>query len=536
MKTMGDMIQALRQSGLLARIVKSSGTAEETWLQKLTYDSREVSEGTFFICKGSTFQREYLGEAVQKGCTAYLIDQRVYENEAASYTQMIEEALASRQNKIAECSVTGLIVTDIRRAMAVTAAVFYRYDPGRPMVTGITGTKGKTSTAWYLKAMLDLWQIEQGGKETGLISTIETFDGSSHVESVMTTPEAPVIHKILANAGQNRLSHLTMEVSSQALKYQRVYGMKFQVGVFLNISEDHISPQEHKDFEDYFSSKLSILRQSQTACVNLDCEQAERILKAAHKAGRILTFGKHPNAQIRYSDVRIEEYKAKQGGRISFLVSCDQFTERFSLAMCGRFNVENAVAAIAAASVYGVPVHCMKQALAETTVPGRMENFVSRDGKICAVVDFAHNRLSFEKLFDAAFTEYHAYKRIITVFGCPGGKALNRRRELGIIAGLFSDQVCITSDSPGCECQETIANEIKGYVEMTGCGSCCIPERKNAVAKAIELGTQYGERTLILVLGRGNENFQKIGKQICAYPKDAELVKAALAAYDRKRA
>ena len=534
MKTTEEMIQVLQQQGLLRNIVRTGKKYEVELLQNLTYDSREVTKGTLFICKGQAFRKAYLEEAIEKGCTAYLIAEEVQKQlEFLGKTCVCcESDLESGMKKIkgtadVQRNVTGLIVTDIRKAMAAVSAAFYDYCPGSPKVTGITGTKGKTTTAWYLKAMLDLWQREQEGRETGLISTVENFDGCRHQESEMTTPEAPVIHRILANAREMGLSHVTMEVSSQALKYKRVRGMTFQVGVFLNISEDHISPQEHTDFEDYFSAKLSMLRQTEVTCVNLDCDYTEQILKAARKAGQVLTFGKHKEADIRYSDVRMEQVGVAER-RLFFNVTCDRFTERFSLAMHGRFNIENAVAAIAAAYVYGVPVQCMKQALAETTVPGRMESFTSRDGKICALVDFAHNRLSFEKLFDAAFSEYSEYGNIVTVFGCPGGKALNRRRELGIIAGLFSDYVCITSDSPGMECQEKIEEEIKSYVELTGCPCCCVSEREEAVRQAVRIGVESGEPTLILVVGRGSERFQKFGRQSYAYPMDASLVERAI--------
>ena len=477
---------------------------EDPEVKWLTCDSRTVVPGTLFICKGAAFRPEYLLQAVEQGCVAYISEQKM---------------------KV-EGTVRGLVVTDIRKAMAVVSAAFFGYQPGNPILTGITGTKGKTTTAWYLKAMLDAWEKEKGGRETGLISTVENYDGKKHEDAVMTTPEAPVIHEMLASARENQVSYLTMEVYSQALKYRRVKELRFQVGIFLNISEDHISPVEHEDFEDYFSAKLSIFRQTETACINLDSDYREQIQIAAQRAGRVVTFGKDSRADIRCSAVRIEK------GRISFRVTCDRFPQRFYLGMRGRFNVENAMAAIAAAYVYGVPVSCMKQALEETKVPGRMETFYSRDGKICGVVDFAHNRLSFEKLFDAACREYGEYGRIITVFGCPGGKALNRRRELGILAGRFSDFVCITSDDPGMECQEEIAGEVKRYVELTGCPCKSIADRKEAIRYAVELARESREKTLILALGRGSEKFQKIGRRAYACPTDSQMMREQLSAGD----
>ena len=161
---------------------------------------------------------------------------------------------------------------------------------------------------------------------------------------------------------------------------------------------------------------------------------------------------------------------------------------------------------------------------------------MSRDEKICGIVDFAHNRLSFEKLFDAAFQEYADYRKIITVFGCPGGKALNRRRELGIIAGLFSDEVILTTDDPGMEDPAGICEEIRGYVDMTGCSCHLVTDRKKAVEQAVALAEEDPKnRTLILLLGRGSEKFQQIGGHSVAAPTDAELMAEALRAYDASR-
>lgn len=506
MKTIGEIEAALCSRSLLKYVAGNRKSDRE--MKWLTCDSRKVSEGTVFICKGAAFRNEYLQEAADRGCIAYISERQI-----------------STRGEL-----TGFIVSDIRKAMAAASAVFFGYHPGHPYLTGITGTKGKTTTAWYLKAMLDDWERGQNGKETGLISTIENYDGKRREEAVMTTPEAPILHELLANAEEEGLRYMTMEVSSQALKYKRVKELRFQVGIFLNISEDHISPREHEDFEDYFSAKLSMFRQTDTACVNLDSDYAQRILKSARKAQNIVTFGRHEDADLRCSDIQIED------GVISFRVTCDRFSEQFSMGMRGSFNIENAMAAIAAAYVYGVPVSCMKQALLRTRVPGRMETFVSQDDKICGIVDFAHNRLSFEKMFDAAFQEYSSYKKIITVFGCPGGKALNRRRELGIIAGLFSDYVYITLDDPGMECPKEIAAQVRSYVEMTGCPSSSIEAREEAIREAVKMAACSQEKTLILILGRGSEKYQQVGGKLLRCPMDSCLVEREIGRYNNRMA
>lgn len=498
MLTANDVEKILKESNQLCSV--TGNINDDQIVQWLTCDSRAVVPGTVFICKGAGFQEKYLLEAAARGCIDYISE--------IPYRSVP--------------SVSGWIVRDIREAMAILSAAFFEYEPNHPILTGVTGTKGKTTTVWYLKAMLDCWQMGQQHPETGLISTVANYDGVHREQAVMTTPEAPSLHEMLSTAKKNGLSHVTMEVSSQALKYCRVRKLKFRVGVFLNISEDHISPLEHENFEDYFCSKLSLFCQSEIACVNLDSDYADRILKAAGASDKIITFGKHPDADLRCSAVRREH------GSITFHAACDCFEEDFSLKMQGAFNVENAMAAIAAGYALGIPVSCMKQALAFTTVPGRMETFFSADRHVCGIVDFAHNRLSFEKLYHAVYREYPSYTRIITVFGCPGGKALNRRKELGTLAGSFSDFVCITSDSPGTEDPEEIASEVRQYVEQTGCSALCVPERREAIRASVDMAFRQKERTLVLVLGRGSESFQKIGKQVCPYPTDACLLKEAL--------
>lgn len=503
MITTYEIEKLLKEKELLCRAERNIKPAEIKWV---TCDSRKVVPGTLFICKGAQFRPEYLLEAIKCGCVAYVSEVR----------------------RVTPPSVRGFVVNDIRKAMAEISAAFFEYRPDGLKMTGITGTKGKTTTAWYLKAMLDRWQKEEGKPETALVSSVMNFDGFHRTDAVMTTPEAPTLHEMIAKARVAGSGYMTVETSSQALKYGRVYGLQFEIGIFLNISEDHISPAEHQDFEDYFASKLSIFSQCKTACVNLDCAHAERIMEAAGRTKRVVTFGQHPQADFRYDQIRMKE------DMLSFRVISAAFTERFSLKMKGSFNIENAMAAISAAYVYGVPLHCIKEALEETCVPGRMEVFENQSHKICAIVDYAHNRLSFRKLFHTVFSEYGSYRKIITVFGCPGQKAYNRRMELGMIAGMFSDYVYLTADNPGTENCEEIAGEIRNYIEMTG-GECeYIADRKNAIAKAMRHAAANKENTIILVLGRGDEKYQKIGEQMYEYPSDASIVKEAISSVSER--
>ena len=270
--TLGEYVDLLAQKGLLAAPVPQTLDLSAP-VSLVTCDSREVTPGTLFIRKGAHFRNEFLTMARDKGAMACV-----------------------SQEPIPDCPMPLISITDTRLALAPLADRFYDHPSARLKVIGITGTKGKSSTAYYLKSILDLWQ----GKETGVVSSIDTYDGVERFESHLTTPEPLDLQRHFANAAQAGLGYLTMEVSSQALKYHRSLCTDFAAACFLNIGYDHISPIEHPDFEDYFASKLKIFAQAAVSCVNLDSEHADRILAAAQAAGKpVVTFSqKDPNAQV----------------------------------------------------------------------------------------------------------------------------------------------------------------------------------------------------------------------------------------------
>ena len=375
-------IDALRSRSLL---VSFDGDMNET-ISNVTHDSREVTRGTLFICKGAGFKPEYLYSAVEKGAVAY-ISETDYRIPASA-----------------------VIVSDVRAAMAAAAKVFFDNAPSKLRTVGITGTKGKSTTAYYMKSVLD----EFNGGKTAILSSIDNFDGVISEESHLTTPESLMLLNHCSNAVDSGLSHLVMEVSSQGLKLGRVCEMNYDVAAFLNIGADHISPIEHADFEDYFSSKLKIFDYCKAACVNLDCEHSDRILSEARKRNiGILTFGTDEKCDIYGFDIR-----ANNGG-INFSVRDGGSVLPYRINMTGLFNGSNALCVIAMSKILGIPYRCVSAGLAKATVPGRMEVFESRDGKCTVIVDYAHNKMSFKALYESTKIEYPG-KKIITVFGCPG--------------------------------------------------------------------------------------------------------------------
>lgn len=486
-----------------ARIMKEyySGHFDEQKVEYLTFDSKKVTEGTLFICKGAAFKAEYLDEAIEKGAIAYVSEKKFDTKMDVPY----------------------FIVDDIRRAMPMLAEKFNNAPWKDLKIIGIGGTKGKSTAVSYMKAVLDDYAEATGGNETALLSTMSIYDGVVRKASTLTTPEAVDLQEHLRHAVESNIEFLQMEVSSQALKYGRVDNMRMEVGIFLNISEDHISPIEHPDFEDYFSSKLKMFKRCKYAVVNKDADFADRILDAAGASEQIITFSMNDETADVYG-----YHVQKDGHETVFQVRTAQFDEEIRLAMPGLFNVENALSVIAAAMALHIPLEYVKSGLARAKVGGRMELYASKDAKKIAIVDFAHNKLSFEKLFSSAKEEYPDYK-IVTVFGSPGNKANIRRQHLGEVASQFADKIYLTADDPADERVEDICNEIAKFV-----GECpyeIIEDRTQAIWTAMEGET---EKTVFLITGKGDEAWLKYGKKRVPCKSDVENVKAILEKYDNQ--
>lgn len=499
--TIGEFAELLKSQDMLAECELYG--KKDTVIRLLTYDSREAERDTMFICKGAAFKPVYLRNSVEQGAACY-VSEKKYELEK---------------------DVPYLVVKDIREAMPVLANFFYNHPWEDLKVIGVGGTKGKSTSVYYMKAIVDDYLKAQDKKDSAVISSIDIYDGKSKVESHITTPEAVELQRHFRNALDSGMEYVQMEISSQALKYHRVDGIIFDVAVFLNISEDHISPIEHVDFEDYFSSKMRMFAQTKTAAINLDADYIDRILLAAEAAEEVVTFSTK-DAQADYYAYEIH----KDGQSTRFQVRCEAFDEEFVLTMPGLFNVENALGVIAAAVKMGIPKEYIHSGLLRARSSGRMELYASKDKKILAIVDYAHNKLSFEKLFSSMREEYPDYE-IVSIFGCPGKKALTRRRDLGTVAGRYSKKVYLAAEDPGYEPVEDISRDIAQYVEAEGCPYEMIEDRGEAIREAI--GSAEG-KTLLLVTGKGGETRQKYGSDYLDCPSDVEYVLKYLGEYDRR--
>jgi acetylglutamate kinase len=500
LRPLGDYYQLLRKHNLLASDAPLA--ADLTRMVALvSCDSCEVVPNTLFICKGAHFKGAYLAEAVRRGAFVYLSETEYPEGAGSVW----------------------IPVTDVRRAMALFADVYYDHPSAKLNVVGITGTKGKSSTSYYLKYIFDDYMSALGEPESGVIGSIDTYDGVERYESHLTTPEPLELERHFANGASVGMNYLTMEVSSQALKYDRVYNVELAAAVFLNIGYDHISPVEHPDFEDYFQSKLKIFDHTRLACINLDSERVEDVLAAAKECGQIITYSQYnANATVFASNVH------KSGNDILFRVKTPRFSREFRLTMPGLFNVENALAAIAVCEGLGIPEQSIYVGLMKARVPGRMEIYTNANQRVIAIVDYAHNRLSFEKLFQSVMEEYPG-RRIVTVFGCPGKKAQDRRHDLGEIAGRYAQLVILTEEDSGEEKTEDICQEIAVHVEAQGCDYSIQPHRGEAIRQAIMTSET---ETVILITGKGAETRQKRGLAYIDCPSDVEYTEEYLHAYD----
>lgn len=460
--------------------VRQGSTDQE--VKGLAYDSRKVSEGFAFACISGSMQdgHDFIPEVVKKGAKVLVVQKEVEAPE----------------------DVTVIRVKNTRLTLALMSAAWFDYPAEKLKTIGITGTKGKTTTSYMIKSIL-----EQGGIKTGLIGTIEVIIGDRRQDAKNTTPESYDIQEFFAKMAEAGLSAVVMEVSSQGLKLDRVAGIQFDYGVFTNLEPDHIGENEHKDFAEYMYCKSLLFKQCKVGLFNVDSEHVPGVLEG-HTCS-VETFGFGADADLRAEQMELVHEPGKIGVRyhVGGVMDFD-----VDINVPGRFSVYNSLAAIAVCRHFAVTVPDIKKALADVAVKGRIE-IVPVSSHYTLMIDYAHNAMALESLL-TTLREYEP-KRLICLFGCGGNRAKARRYEMGEVSARLADFTVVTSDNPRFEQPIAIINDILVGVKKIGGKYVAIPDRKEAIAYCM---ANAKEGDVVVLAGKGHEDYQEIkGKK---YPVD----------------
>ncbi len=460
--------------------------SEETEVTEVIYDSRKVTEGCLFICiKGANFDgHEFASEVASKGAKVLVVSSDV------------ELLPKQREN------VTIVKVEDTRYAMAFISAAYFGNPAEKLSVIGITGTKGKTTTTYMVKSIL-----ENAGRKVGLVGTIEVIIGDAHIHAQNTTPESYLLQEYFSRMVEAGCDTVVMEVSSQALMLHRTQGFEFDYGIFTNMEPDHIGPNEHSSFEEYMACKGLLFKQCKVGIVNSDDKHYKTVLEG-HTC-KMETYGLQEGADLLASGLQLVKKSGNLG--VAFNVS-GLLDMEVEVATPGRFSVYNALTAIAICRHFGVQEEDIKKALLNVKVKGRIEPVKVSD-EFTLLIDYAHNAMALESLLKS-LKEYEP-GRLVCLFGCGGNRSKIRRYEMGEVSGKLADLTIITSDNPRFEEPQDIIDDIKQGMAKTEGAYVEIGDRKEAIAYAIANG-QPGD--IIVLAGKGHEDYQEI--KGVKYPMD----------------
>lgn len=457
----------------------------------IIYDSRKVQKDCLFVCiKGSAADgHQFAAEAAEQGASVLVVSEDV---SVSADTAVIK-------------------VKDTRYALALLSAAYFDYPAETLKVIGITGTKGKTTTTYMVKSIL-----EGAGYQTGLIGTIETIIGDESIPSANTTPESYLVQRYLRKMADMGCDCCVMEVSSQGLMMHRTAGFLFEIGIFTNIEPDHIGPNEHESFADYLFCKSLLFQQCRLGILNADDAHYKDILK--NHTCQVETYGFSKEADLYAEDMQLVHKPGYLGvsyhvsGKLDFDVEID---------VPGRFSVYNSLAAIAICRHFDVEINIMKKALKQAKTKGRIEMIKVSD-EFTLMIDYAHNAMSLKSLL-STLREYEP-GRLVCLFGCGGNRARSRRFEMGEVSGNMADLTIITSDNPRYEEPQAIIDDIKTGIHKTKGKYIEIIDRKEAIRYAIEHGQP---KDVIVLAGKGHEDYQEIkGKK---YPMDErDLIRQVL--------
>ena len=457
----------------------------ETEVTSVIYDTRkEIVPGACFVCiSGTVFDgHNYAKEAAQKGATVIV---------AERYVELPQE-------------VTLIVTTDNRKALARISAAWFGYPAEQLRMIGVTGTKGKTTTACMIRSIL-----LEAGIRTDLIGTIEITVNGVATPASHTTPESYVLQEYLRKMADAGTECVVMEVSSQGLKLSRVEGITFDIAVFTNLEPDHIAPGEHPDFADYLYCKSLLFRRCKIGIANVEDEHFEEVFRNA--TCDIMTFALTGEAD--YVAKNVDLYNAGGVVGVQFeLERPDAQSFPVTVDIPGKFNVYNVLAAAAVCLQMNIPAEVIQASMKKVAVRGRVE-LVPVSEKFSVMLDYAHNGMSLRSLL-TTLREYQP-KRLVCVFGCGGNRAKDRRFEMGEISSEYADLTIVTSDNPRFEEPEAIIEDILTGVKRKNGVYETIVDRKEAIRHVLSIA-QEGD--LVVIAGKGHEDYQEI--RGVKYPMD----------------
>ena len=461
-------------------------------IEGIACDSRKVEKNSMFIAiKGfKTDGHKFISEAIKNGAIAVVVED-------------VEE--------LRKCdnidNITVIVAPDTRILLARAAVNFYNNPSSKFNLIGITGTKGKTTTSFMIKEIL-----EKSGQKVGLIGTIANYIGGKKLsDSARTTPESLELQQIFSQMVEEKVDTVVMEVSSQSLKLHRVDGCDFNIGIFTNFSEDHISESEHPDMDDYFNAKLKLFSMCKTAYINNDDFRVAKIKKLETNCN-IKTYGIDNQADLIAKDITVTN------ANVDFKVKINGRNERIKVGIPGRFSVYNSLAAISVVTKLGISVEPIKEALLDVKVPGRSELVPNKKG-LTIMIDYAHSPESLEKILLSV--KNYTRGRVISVFGCGGDRDPNKRPIMGEISGNIADFTIITSDNPRTENPEKIIEQIEVGIKKTKGNYITIVDRTDAIRHAINMAHK---NDIIILAGKGHETYQEINNKKNDYD-EREIIK-----------
>jgi len=437
----------------------------------IAYDSRKVKKGSLFVCIEGTKQdgHTFVSDAIINGASA---------------------VLATKSVDIPG-DVTFIKVINARKDLAIVSDVFFGHPSGKLELIGITGTKGKTTITYLIKSIL-----EAAGRKVGLIGTIKNMIGSEVLYAERTTPESYDLQSLLALMADKGADTTVMEVSSQGLALHRVDCCEFDIGIFTNLSRDHIGPKEHASMQDYFAAKLKLFEISRIGLVNIDSDYGSKVMGSSDI--HMYKYGINNEADIYATDIK------RFPDSMSFLAKTPWWDGMLTVSIPGTFSVYNALAAIGAAGICGIPYEIVREGLAGVRVSGRAETVDTSGLEMAVIVDYAHTPDSLENIL--ATMKENTKGRLVCVFGCGGDRDRAKRPIMGEISGKLADFTIITSDNPRTEDPEDIVHHIQeGIMQVNGLHSVIV-DRREAIRSAL-LNALPGDT--IVIAGKGHENYQQ---------------------------